>query len=48
MQEQQGQGLGLVIAQRLAELHGGTLKIQSQQGIATIVEVRLGKAAASK
>jgi signal transduction histidine kinase len=45
MQEQQGQGLGLTIAKRLTELHGGTLAIQSQRGGGTTnVIVRLPKA----
>jgi signal transduction histidine kinase len=44
MQEQQGQGLGLTIAKRLTELHGGTLAIQSQRGGGTTnVVVRLPK-----
>jgi signal transduction histidine kinase len=43
MQEQQGQGLGLVIAKRLTELHGGTLTIESQRGAGTTVTAKLPK-----
>lgn len=46
MQEQQGQGLGLTIAKRLTELHGGTLVIQSQRGGGTTsVIIKVPKAA---
>lgn len=40
-QEQQGAGLGLAIVQRLAQLHGGEFKIQSEPGACTTVRVSL-------
>jgi two-component system, sensor histidine kinase and response regulator len=39
--EQQGQGLGLVIAKWLAELHAGALDVESVYGQGTTVRVRL-------
>ncbi len=37
LNEQQGTGLGLVVAKRLAELHGGALRIESEYGQGTTV-----------
>ncbi|ACK81413.1 PAS domain-containing sensor histidine kinase [Methylorubrum extorquens] len=36
-----GSGLGLAIARSTAELHGGSLRIRSEEGIGTLVLVRL-------
>ncbi len=43
LQEQQGLGLGLVIAKRLADLHGGTLAIDGRKDSGTTVTVKLPK-----
>ncbi len=40
----EGTGLGLVIAKRLVELHGGKLVVQSKLGYGTIMTVRLPSA----
>ncbi|WP_245416107.1 PAS domain-containing sensor histidine kinase [Microvirga sp. 17 mud 1-3] len=42
-----GSGLGLAIARSLTELHGGSLRIRSQEGVGTIVLVHLPLAESS-
>jgi two-component system cell cycle sensor histidine kinase PleC len=41
-----GSGLGLAIAQSLVELHGGSMAIESTEGVGTTVTVRLPRIAA--
>jgi len=45
MQDEQGFGLGLAIAKKLVELHGGTLLIESNQGMGSTVTVKLPRVA---
>jgi two-component system sensor histidine kinase/response regulator len=45
--EQQGVGLGLIIAKRLAELHGGELNIESTPGEQSLVQLSLPLASTS-
>lgn len=41
LHEQQGSGLGLIIAMRLARLHGGEVQIESRVGQGTMVTITL-------
>jgi len=47
MQDVEGVGLGLTIAKKLAELHGGALVIESGQGTGSLVTVKLPQAKAA-
>ena len=46
MQEQQGLGLGLVIAKRLVALHGGTLSIVSSPNSGAVISAKFPKSTA--
>lgn len=46
MQDEQGFGLGLAIAKKLVEMHGGELLIESNPGIGSTVTVKLPRATA--
>jgi signal transduction histidine kinase len=41
IQEQQGSGMGLIIAKRLTELYGGSLSIGSTPNVTTKVSIVL-------
>jgi signal transduction histidine kinase len=43
MNEQQGLGLGLTIAKRLVELHGGALSIEGKKGEGATIIAKLPK-----
>ena len=36
-----GSGLGLAISRSLTELHGGTMRIRSREGVGTIISLRI-------
>ena len=44
LNEQQGLGLGLTIAKRLVELHGGAISIEGKKGEGATVIAKLPKA----
>lgn len=41
LHEQQGSGLGLAISKQLCELHGGTIRIESEPDVGTTVTLRI-------
>jgi len=43
MQDEQGFGLGLAIAKKLVEVHGGALTVESSSGEGSTVTVKLPK-----
>ena len=43
MHEQQGLGLGLTIAKRLVELHGGTLSVVSEKDVGAVISAKFPK-----
>ena len=47
MQDEQGFGLGLAIARKLVELHGGDLQIESEPGVGATLTIKLPRAAAA-
>jgi two-component system, sensor histidine kinase and response regulator len=43
IQDQQGLGLGFVIAKRLVELHGGSLSVEGEKGAGATITIKLPK-----
>ena len=47
MQDEQGFGLGLAIARKLVELHGGDLQIESEPGVGATLTIKLPRVPAA-